>query len=55
MDTYNEETNSRLINILNGKASEKEIEEFAEWVKEKDNKAYFSQMKKLWNLLSGAD
>ena len=53
MDTYNEETNSRLINILNGKASEKEIEEFAEWVKEKDNKAYFSQMKKLWNLLSG--
>ena len=54
METYNENNaDIRLLKVLNGEASEKEIELFSLWLEEGENRTYFNQMKELWNLLSG--
>ena len=39
--------------VLDGKASPGEIRRVAEWVKESGNRAYFRQLRKVWNLVNG--
>ena len=39
--------------VLDGEASPGEIRRVAEWVKESGNRAYFRQLRKVWNLVNG--
>lgn len=39
--------------VLEGEASPEELRFLANWMKDEDNKRYFRQLKKVWNLASG--
>jgi transmembrane sensor len=45
-----EKTDLLLSRILNGSASKKEIEFFADWIKDIDNERYFEQYKEMWHV-----
>ena len=40
--------------VLEGEASPGELRFLANWIKDEDNKRYFRQLKKVWNLASGS-
>ncbi len=51
MERKNDETLDLLLSkILNGSASSKEIEYFADWIKDFNNERYFEQFKQMWHV-----
>ena len=50
MERLNDENLRRLLTrILNGQATEGEVKQFAEWIKDLDNERFFEQYKEMWH------